>query len=348
VIVNMRALIIAVMVALAGCASTPKPAPPAVQISPETWHQVDREIPAASKTATAPARHYATQTMDSWMDSVYRRTESDFIPWFTGYWTQQWLTVKVSWYKVSASKGEPSAAQRLDGYLQEQYHERVLDPVSREIDPEAVTAQATAYYIQLLGQQLPPIAQRYDIAPKQFAAHLNAIPAIALAPPLTSTASLYQLIKAEPLAKMPAYVALIEHIHKAATGPDAGRPDAGISSVAIHSSEKLEASLAPRGAASAVAAVVGRVAGLMISVGTIGIGALAHQSQRAEMQEQMRNSLYTALDQKKRSLIDSPEFGVLAGVYYLAGQIEGSLGDAPLLPSSLDRMETDTAPPLRE
>jgi hypothetical protein len=344
-IVNMRALIIPVLAMLAGCASAPKPAPAPVHISPETWHQVDQEILAASKTATAPARHYATQTMDSWMDSVYKRTESDFIPWFTGYWTQQWLTMKVSWYKVSRSKGEPSAAQRLDDYLQEQYHERVLDPVSEEIDPEAVTAQATAYYIQLLGQQLPPIAQRYNIPDEQFAAHLNAIPAISLSPPPTSAASLYQLVKAEPLTKMPAYVALIDQIHKVATGPEAGRPDAGISSVAIHSSEKLEASLAPRGAASAVAAVVGRVAGLMISVGTIGIGAIAHQSQRAEMEEQMRNSLYSALNEKKRSLIDNPDFGVLAGVYYLADQIEGSLGDAPLMPSSLDDVKTDTPPP---
>jgi hypothetical protein len=343
-IVNMRALIIAVTLLLAGCASSSKPAPAPVLISPQTWHQVDQEILAASKTATTPARHYATQTMDKWMDSVYQRTESDFIPWFTGYWTQQWLTVKVSWYKVSRSKDEPTAAQRLDGYLQEQYHERVLDPVSREIDPNAVTAQATAYYIQLLGQQLPPIARRYNIPAEQFAAHLNAIPAISLAPPPTGAASLYQLIHAEPLATMPAYVVLIDQIRTAATGPDAGRPDAGISSVAIHSSEKLEASLAPRGAASAVAAVVGRVAGLMISVGMAGFGAITHQNERASMEEQMRHSLYSALNEKKRSLIDNPEFGVMAGVYYVAGQIEGSLGDSPLLPSSLDEVNAASAP----
>jgi hypothetical protein len=336
---NVRALIIALMVTLASCASAPKPVPAAVQVSPTTWHQVDQEILAASKSATTPARRYATQTMDSWMDSVYQRTESDFIPWFTGYWTQQWLTLKVSWYKVSSQKPAQTPAQRLDGYLQEQYRERVLDPVSRQIDPEAVMVQATAYYIQLLDQQLPPIAQRYNIAAEQFDAHLNAIPAISLAAPPNGSATLYQLIHAEPLAKMPAYVALIEQIHKAATGPDAGRPDAGISSVAIHSSEKLEASLAPRGAASAIAAAVGRVAGLMISVGMAGFGAITHQHERAEMEQQLRSSLSSALNDKKRSLIDNPDFGVLAGVYAIAGQIEGSLGDAPLLPSSLDSAE---------
>jgi LysM repeat protein len=345
--VNLRALLFALMAILASCASAPKPATVPVQIPPETWHQVDQEILSASKNATLPARHYATQTMDSWMDSVYQRTESHFIPWFAGYWTQQWLTLKVSWYKVSAKQGEPTAAQRLDAYLQEQYHERVLDPVSKQIDPEAVTNQATAYYIQQLGQQLPSIAERHQIPIEQFNAHLNEIPAIALAPPSSSDATLYQLVHAEPLVKLPAYVALIDRIHQAATGPEAGRPDAGISSVAIRSSEKLEASLAPRGAASAVAAVVGRVAGLMISVGTIGFGAITHQNERASMEEQMRNSLYSALNDKKRSLIDNPQFGVMSGVYYLAGQIEGSLGDAPLLPSSLETVAPDTPPPIQ-
>lgn len=338
---NLRALSLLMLVSLAGCSSAPQPAPTALApIAPETWHKVDQDILNASKSATAPARQYATETMEHWMDSVYQRTESEFIPWFTGYWTQQWLTAKVSWYKLSAKKGEQTAAQRLDSYLQEQYHERVLDPVAKEIDPEAVTSQATAYYLQLLGQQLPAIAQRHQIPAEQFNAHLNQIPAITLAPPAARNATLYQVIHAEPLVKLPAYVALTERVHTAASGPEAGRPDAGISAVAIRSSEKLEASLAPRGAASAVAAAVGRVAGLMISVGTLGIGAITHQSQRAEMEEQMRSSLYAALNEKKRSLIDNPDFGVLAGVYYVAGQIEGSLGDAPLLPSSLDSLYT--------
>lgn len=338
---KLRALIIPLMVILTACASATKPAPNAVAISDATWHQVDQEILAASKTATAPARRYATQTMDSWMDSVYQRTESDFIPWFTGYWTQQWLTLKVSWYKVSSKKDAETPAQRLDGYLQEQYRERVLDPVSEKIAPDAVMSQATAYYVQLLGQQLQPIAQRYNIPSEQFDAHLNGIPAISLAPAPAGSASLYQLIHAEPLANMPAYTALIDHVHEAAAGPAAGRADAGISSVAIHSSEKLEASLAPRGAASAIAAAVGRVAGLMISVGMAGFGAITHQNERAEMEEQLRNSLYAALNEKKRSLIDNPQFGVMAGVYYLAGQIEGSLGDAPLLPSALENVNAE-------
>ena len=318
---------------LTGCTSSRAPPPLVVPVTESTWNQVDQDILAASKSATAPARRYAVQTMDAWMDSVYQRTESDFIPWFCGYWTQQWLTLKVSWYKVSGSDDAQTPAQRLDAYLQDQYRERVLDPVSETIAPDAVMAQATAYYIQLLAQHVQPLAQRYKVSAEQFKAHLNEIPAIAIASSSSGHATLAQLLDAQPLATMPAYVALIDHVHNAGASPQAGRADAGISSVAIRSSEKLEASLAPRGAASAIAAVAGRVAGLMISVGVAGFGAITHQNERADMEEQLRNSLYAALNDKKRSLTDNPQFGVLAGVYHIAGQIEGHMGDAPLMPS---------------
>jgi hypothetical protein len=321
----MRAAIV-LMAVLAGCASTrPPPAPPVI-VSPATWQQVDQQIFAASQTVMGPVKRYASQSIDSWMDQVYQRTESEFIPWFTGYWTQQWLTLKVSWYKVSGGKNAQSPAQRLDAYLQDEYHDQVLEPVSKSIDPDAVMAQTTRYYIQLLGEQIQGIAQRFNVPTDQFDQRLKDIPAISLTPSGPAHASLYQVIHAKPLDELPAFVALIDRVHKAAGGSVATDP--GISSIAIHSSEKLEASLAPRGIASAVAAAVGRVAGLAISVGMAGFGAITHQNERADMEEQLRQSLYAALYEKKRSLIDDQQTGVLAGAYYLSSQIEGRLGDA--------------------
>lgn len=85
-------------------------------------------------------------------------------------------------------------------YLQEQYHDRVLDPVAKQIDPGAVMEQATKLYVQL----------------------------------------------------------------------------------------------PTRSVASAVAAAVGRVAGTMISLAVSGFGAIAHESERSEMVEQLRVILNVA------------------------------------------------------
>ena len=82
---NLRYLIVALMVTLAGCA-TPDRAPdltPPVHISDSTWWQVESDIGAASLAATVPAENFARGSMVSWRSRVYQRTEDDFIPWFT-------------------------------------------------------------------------------------------------------------------------------------------------------------------------------------------------------------------------------------------------------------------------
>lgn len=328
---NTRVIIVLLLI-LTGCASThPPPAAP-VKVSPFTWRQIDQQIFIASQEAMNPVKRYAMQSMDAWMDQVYQRTEAEFIPWFTGYWTQQWLTLKVTWYKVSGGKQALTPAQRLDAYLQDQYHEQVLEPVAKNIDPDAIMAKATRYYVKLMGERIQSFSLRFNIPAEQLDEHLRHIPAIGLSAAgngnANANASLYTLIHAQPLEELPAYLALIDHVHRAAGGSVATDP--GISSIAIHSSEKLEASLAPRGIASAVAAAVGRVAGLAISVGMAGFGAMTHQSEHAEMEDQLRQSLYAALSEKKRRLIEEQQTGVLAGAYYLSSQIEGRLGDAEI------------------
>jgi len=324
---NLRCLIVALMVVLAGCATTDRSPyqPPSTAVSESTWQQVDHDISAASLAAMVPAENYARGFMERWRDLVAKRNEAEFIPWFTGYWTQQWLSIKVAWYKLGSGEEKDQAANRLAAYLQEQYHERVLQPVAREIDPDAVRAQATKLYLQLLGEQLRGIPRRHGVPPDQFDRRIRNIPAIELAPPPAHDASLYQIVRADPLASLPAYKALMTQIRKDAGGTGDGPSTATISLVARQASEKLLSRLAISGGASAASAAVGGVAGLVISLGAAGFGVIAHESERPEMEAQLRESLSTALDDMWRNLMEDPATGVMAGVYYIAEQIEGSL-----------------------
>ncbi|MGV8921358.1 MAG: hypothetical protein ACOH2R_26870 [Pseudomonas sp.] len=343
---HLRALIVTLMLVLAGCV-TPHPVveePPAVVIPGDTWRKVDRDIISASEDAKVRVKQYAHDSMESWKTLVHQRTESDFIPWFSSYWTEQWLTMKVTWYKVNNSKDGKTPEQRLSSYLQEQYHDRVLTPVASQVDPDLITGRAMTFYIQALGMQLQSIPQRYGIPSDQFDRRLNEVPAITLAPPATRSASLYDMIHTDP-ATLPAYAALMEHIHLTAGGIK-GRPsDANISTAAIRSSKKLEASLAPRGVAGAVAAAVGRAAGMMISVGMAGFGVIAHERERPEMEAQLRENLNGALDAEWRSLMENPDIGVLAGVNHLTHNIEGELGKTAALPGEFEPGAAQTPQP---
>ncbi len=326
-ILALRSLIVASMMAVAGCA-TPDRAPdlpPPVEIPERTWWRVDNEIGAAALAATGPARKYARAEMESWRSLVQARAEADFIPWFTGYWTQQWLAIKVAWYKLGAEEGTDPAVDRLAAYLQEQYNERVLGPVAREIDPDAVRGKATMLYIQILGEQLPVIQRRYGVPQAPFDRHLQDIPAIALAPPPAHSASLYQIVHADPVARLPAFVALTARFSKAAGSAGGAPPEARISPVAKRASENMVARLGPAVGASAAAAVVGGVAGMAISLGAAGFGAIAHEKERPEIEAQLRESLDAALVDMWQSLMDDPASGVMAGVHHISGQIDRGL-----------------------
>ncbi len=323
---NPRSLIVVLMLGLAGCAAhAPVVTPPAVVVSQSTWLQVDHAIVVASQDASEQARVYARGSMDHWRELVYARTEANFIPWFSSYWTQEWLSVKVAWYDMSSGAEPDSGATRLAAYLQDQYHERVLDPVAKEVDPDAVMGQATEFYIQLLGKQLPNIAQRYGVPGDQLDQRLKDIPAIALAPPPTRSASLYQVVHANPVSQLPAYAALLDQIHHPPGGGEGVSSDAGISSVATRTGQRLEAQFASRSAVGAAAAVAGRVAGLMISVGVAGVRAVVHEHERPEMESQLRQNLNVAFDTAWLDLMKNPHTGVMAGVYAMSGQIEGNL-----------------------
>ena len=335
---SLRFLVVLLMVALAGCA-TPERAPsqvPPVHVSEETWWRVDRDISAASLAARGPARNYAGGYMESWRDRVHQRTEADFIPWFTAYWTQQWLAVKVAWYKLSVGEGTDPAVRQMATYLQEQYNRRVLDPVVKEVDPAVVRVRATTLYIRLLAEQIQGIPRRYGIPPDQFDRRLRNIPAIVLLPPATQSASLYQIVHADPIAGLPAFVALIDQVRKNAGGPGTGPSEARISPAAKRVSEKLMAKLAISGGASAAAAAVGGVAGMVISLGAAGFGVIAHENERSELEAQLREDLNAAEDDMWFSLMEDPGTGVMAGVNHIAEQIEGRVAKVLTLPVSVE------------
>jgi len=326
-IFSPRSLMVALLVALAGCAAPghPPDLTPPVRVSERTWLLVDSDIGAASTAAKESARNYARGPMEKWRNLVHERTEADFIPWFTGYWTQQWLAIKVAWFKLSAEKGTDPAVKRLAAYLQEQYHDRVLAPVAKEIDPDLVREQATKLYVQFLGKQLQGIPQRYGVPSDQFDQRIRGVPAIALSPHPAQSASLYQIAHADPITKLPAYVALIAQIRKDAGGAGVEPSDTRISPVAERASKEMEAKLATSGGASAAAAVVGGVPGMIISMGAVGFGAIEHENERPKMEAQLRENLTPVLDDMWRNMMEDPVTGVMAGVHHISEQIKGGL-----------------------
>jgi len=360
-LVALRLPVVVLLIALAGCATPerlPEPAmpePPLVDIPETTWLQIDSDIGAASLAAAGPARHFARVRMERWRQLVNGRIESDFIPWFSGYWTQQWLSARVAWYKLSASDEQEAVVTRLATYLQVEFRDRVLAPVAAEIDPEAVRAQATQYYVQTLRAELQPIPLLYDIPLAQFDRRLEAIPAIELAPPPAHDASLHQLLHAGQLDRLPAYAALLEQGQQAAVEAGAGLSTTRISPVARRVSEKLLERLAISGGASAVSALIGGIAGSVISLGAASVGIMLHESAREATEALLRENLAAGVEDIWHSLMEDPASSVMAGIDYLTDQIEkccprtfGQPVDLPGMPEEVPLADDPVPEPAEE
>ncbi|EIK95490.1 hypothetical protein PMM47T1_16915 [Pseudomonas sp. M47T1] len=306
-----RALIVVLTLLLTACAGhRPLPAAP---VSAATWQQVDGQILQASSDAREQARVFARGSMDHWRVRVYQQTEEVFIPWFDSYWTQEWLSMRVSWYTLSSGQDKTESARRLEAYLQEQYHNRVLAPVAVDIEPNAIAVQATDFYVQLLGAQLAAIGQQHQLPANQYAQHLQGIVVL-------GTATLQQITHTQPPTQVPDYAALVQRLHAG----DQAAP-AGLAEVAKATNSKLQGQMSSRGAGGFAAAVAGKIVGPLISLGMAGVRAIIHAGERPDSEALLRKSLGTAFDQAWLKVLSDPNGGVMAGVYRLADSLEVQL-----------------------
>lgn len=99
--------------------------------------------------------------------------------------------------------------------------------------------------------------------------------------------------------------------------------------------------MAPRGAASAVAAAAGKLVGGLISAGVAGIRAILQANDRPDSEALIRSSLGNTFDKAWLKLVQNPTTGVMAGTLHMAAQVEGSLGgrDEPSVGLGVNRVE---------
>ena len=311
-------LLIAFVASLGGCSHAPSqvvvpPAPP-YHVQPGTWRAINEQILTASV--------YARVTMDEWQWRVRWRIDEVFIPWYSSYWTQQWIASRVTWYKLQYDEGEATPEERLVSYLQEQFYEQVLEPVSSFVDPQDVMEEAAAAYLGELKGRLDQLPLEYRIPVAAFNQHLESIPAIVvLAVPLQD-ASLYEVLQAADLPALPAYEALLRKI-VAVNGTAGPTPSQDrLHTVARRAVTKLVSTLALRGGSTAASTIAGGFWSVLISAGAAAWGAVEHDHDKPEIEAQLRENLGAALDVIWQDLMEDQHGGVTAVVHHMSTQIE--------------------------
>jgi hypothetical protein len=322
---SCRKVLSILLFTLAGCA-THGPAPvsldPPPPISAETWREIKEEIWTASTLAQSDAETYARQAMRQWMQRVRENTENEFVPWYSGYWAQQWIGLKAGWYEMSKDADEGPVEDYLVSYLQEKFYELVLEPASTETDPQTISAQAAARFVRLLSEQLQCLPETHGVAPASLEKKLEEITLILLPGPPSQSAFLSQVFEHQDLTGVPAYEALITHSNAIGDQQRTGPREDRLQVVAEDSVTRLVAQLPVRAGGSTVAMVVGEVVGLFISAGVAAWSAISHNRDKPEIESQLRQALDTGLNDMWQILMENPQLGVLAPVNHMNRAIE--------------------------
>ena len=325
---NWRLLSVFIIV-LSGCSSVPTPvvtpAAPLHYVQAETWRSIDEQILNASVSARKKSDAYARVAMDNWRRRVHRRTEEVFIPWYSNYWTQQWMASRVAWYKMQYVEGEPTPEERLTSYLQQQFYEQVLEPVSHFFDPRTVMEEATAVYLREIKIRVDKFPHEYQIPVAELNRHLKFIPAIVVQTIPSQDVSLYDVLKITDLFDLPAYKTLLAQIGviKGGLSPESSKDF--LDRVTWRAVTKFVEQMELRSGASIASFIVGGHLGLFISVGTATWSAAEHENDKSGMEAHLRDNLDLMLEVMWQDLVEDTHGGVTAVVHHMSKQIEYSL-----------------------
>jgi hypothetical protein len=315
-----------------GCSTPPlrdaHPPPQEAPVSAAIWDVLGAEIPTLAAAAAHAASDYARAALERWLEHLQARTDSDFIPWATNYWTHQWLALKLAWYRADDSVDERTAITRLTDYLHDGYRSKVLEPVARETDPLQIMDQASELYAATLAARLDELRERHGVPRHQFGTWLNGFLAITSPP----GASLRDLVEAETVTRLAAYQALTASLRRAGEGTGFAGDHAALRSVAQRTAERLSTTLTVRGGAAA-SSVLGGVPGALLGLGISAWDATTYEQERPSLEAALRSDLDATLRRAQWSLLSDRLQGVLAPVAHIAEQLSAAFPE-PLRPPS--------------
>ena len=319
---------VVVIAVLGGCAQPPvRPMAqsPPYQFQPGTLRAIDEAILTASMQARSESEANARMVMEEWKSRVRQRIDEVFIPWYFNFGIQQWISTKVVVYKLMYTEGDITPEERLVSYLQEQFYEQVLQPVSRSVDPQTVMEDAAVDYLRELRGRLGRLPSQYHIPASAFWQHLKTIPAITVQEVPPQQASLYEVLQAAHPTAVPAYRALLGEV--AATS-DIARPTPPadrLRVVADQAVSRMLDSMALRGGTTTASSLVGGVWGMALSAGSTAYAAIDDEREKPEREARMREDLNAVLDLMWQELVEDPHGGVTALVDHISSRIDDAV-----------------------
>jgi hypothetical protein len=139
---------------------------------PVDWSGVDGAIRRVFGEARDRAEATARARLDAWHAELMGRVAGDFLPWYFGFWNQEWRDLKAAGYLAAdwAGLGDAEAAMMAD--FRDAFATRVMPPAETQLRMEAIARASLTAYLSHAREHLPEIPAEYGVPRDDWQQHL--------------------------------------------------------------------------------------------------------------------------------------------------------------------------------
>lgn len=301
---------------------------------PVDWSEVDGEIQQVFSEARDRARMTARTRLDAWHAELMGRVESDFLPWYFGFWNQEWRDLKAAGYLAADWAGLKDAEDAMMSDFRDAFAARVMPPGETQLRMEAIAREALGVYLAHAREELPDIPKEYGVPREDWQEHLASI-GLQLQQTATQDEQVPTTLKGLVAFGAAGTTAVILRSGSALrrVGAAAGRwspraaVGAGETALVGTALRGRVARTGGRQAAKTGGRVGGRILGVAALAGFLAWDVYDYRRTEAELRPKLRQRLDAYLRQVSERMLADPETGVLAPVYEVQGHVHQQLTD---------------------
>jgi len=299
--------------------------------APVDWSGVDADIRRVFSEARDRAQATARARLDAWHAKLMGRVEGDFLPWYFGFWNQEWRDLKAAGYLAADWVGLADARAAMIADFRDAFAARVMPPAETQLRMEAIAREALTVYLSHAREQLPDISDKYHVPRDDWQQHLAQI-GLQLQEAATQDEQVPTTLKGLVTVGAAGTTAVLLRGGSAfrRVGATAGRlvPRAGAAGETALVGAGLRGQVARTGgrqAAKTGTRVGGRVLGLAALAGFLAWDAYDYASTEAELRPKLRDRLGAYLQAVSRRMLADPAQGVLAPVNEVEHRVRDQL-----------------------
>ncbi|MFP4560074.1 MAG: hypothetical protein ACLFQ3_02015, partial [Thiohalorhabdus sp.] len=139
---------------------------------PVDWSAVDAEIRTVFEEARRDAEKRAQRELDAWHAELMGRVDEDFLPWYFGFWNQQWRDLKALGFLAADWVGGREAQAAMMDDFRDAFATRVMPPGETQMRMEAIARDTLQAYLADVRTELRAIPAEHDVPRDDWEQHL--------------------------------------------------------------------------------------------------------------------------------------------------------------------------------